>query len=470
MTTTTSTTSSSATSGTITSLGVGSGLDLDSLLDSLQEAEETSLLTPIENKEDDINSEITAYGTLTSALTSLQTAIATLSDASTYEGMTSSVSGTGLTAAVTSDAVAGSYSIEVTQLATSQSLATDGVADQTAELGEGTLTIQVGDEDAISITLTSANNSLEGIRDAINAAGGSVTASIVNDGSDTPYRLVLTSDNTGTDSEMTVSYDGDGDAADLFGYSADSDSNAMTQTVAASDALLTINGLDVTSQSNTVDTALTGVTLSLTATGTSTLKVAQDTDTIIDAINDFVDAYNSYAETVDTLTAYDSEDDTAGVLIGDSTTRRIDTQLSKDLYNSISGGTYSYLSQLGVTLGVDGTLSIDDDALEDAVTGNISAVQDFFVGTDDSDGFATQMATDLDTYLDEDNGLIVSVTDGLESQLEDLEDKYEEKQAFIDSEMDRYTEQFTALDTLIAQLDSTADYLTTQFDALSSDS
>jgi flagellar hook-associated protein 2 len=172
MTTTTSTTSSSATSGTITSLGVGSGLDLDSLLDSLQEAEETSLLTPIENKEDDINSEITAYGTLTSALTSLQTAIATLSDASTYEGMTSSVSGTGLTAAVTSDAVAGNYSIEVTQLATSQSLATDGVADQTAELGEGTLTIQVGDEDAITITLTSANNSLEGIRDAINAAGG----------------------------------------------------------------------------------------------------------------------------------------------------------------------------------------------------------------------------------------------------------------------------------------------------------
>ncbi|MDE1168411.1 MAG: flagellar filament capping protein FliD [Pseudomonas sp.] len=469
MTTTTSTTSTSS-SGTITSLGVGSGLDLDTILDSLEESAEASYLTPIETKEDEINTEITAYGTLTSALTSLQTAIETLTDPDTYDGMTSSVSGTGATAAVTSDAVAGTYTVVVSQLAAAQTLATDGVADKTTALGTGTLTIDIGDDESISIDLTSSNNTLEGIRDAINDAGGSVTASIVNDGSDTPYRLVLTSTSTGTESAMTVTYSGDGDAASLFGYDADSDSNAMTETVAAADAQLTVNGLSVTSQSNTVEEALQGVTLSLTAEGTSTLTVSQDTDSIIDAINDFVDAYNSYAETIDTLTAYDSEDDTAGTLIGDSTTRRIDSQLSQDLYNSISSGTYSYLSQLGVTLGVDGTLSIDDDDLEEAVTSDPSAVSEFFIGTDDVEGFATQMAADLDTYLDEDDGLIVSKTDGLETQLEELEVKYEEKQAFIDSMMDRYTEQFTALDTLIATLDSTADYLTTQFDALSSDS
>lgn len=469
MTTTTSTTSTTS-SGTITSLGVGSGLDLDSILTSLEESQEASLLTPIENKEDTINSEITAYGTLTSALTSLQTAIETLSDPDTYTAMTSSVSGTGVTAAVTSDAIAGSYAIEVTQLATAQTLATDGIADKTAALGTGTLTIGIGDDESISIELTSSNNTLEGVRDAINAAGGSVTASIVNDGSDTPYRLVLTSTETGTESAMTVTYSGDGDAASLFGYSADSDSNAMTETVAAADAQLTVNGLSITSQSNTVEEALQGVTLSLTATGSQTLTVKQDTDTIISAIEDFVDAYNSYASTVDTLTSYDAEDDDAGVLLGDSTTRRIDRQLSEDLYNSMSSGTYSYLSQLGVSLGVDGTLSIDDDALQAAVSEDPAAVADFFVGTDETDGFATQMAADLDTYLDEDDGLIVSVTDGLSTQLEELEAKYEEKQAFIDSVMDRYTAQFTALDTLIATLDSTADYLTTQFDALSSDS
>lgn len=469
MTTTTSTTSTTS-SGTITSLGVGSGLDLDSILTSLEESQEASLLTPIETKEDTINSEITAYGTLTSALTSLQTAIATLSDPDTYTGMTSSVSGTGVTAAVTSDAVAGTYAIEVTQLATAQTLATDGVADKTAALGTGTLTIDIGDDESISIELGSSNNTLEGVRDAINAAGGSVTASIVNDGSDTPYRLVLTSTDTGTESAMTVTYSGDGDAASLFGYSADSDSNAMTETVAAADALLTVNGLSITSQSNTVEEALQGVTLSLTAIGSQTVTVKQDTDSITSAIEDFVDAYNSYASTVDTLTSYDADDDEAGVLLGDSTTRRIDRQLSEDLYNSMSSGTYSYLSQLGVSLGVDGTLSIDDDALDAAVAADPSAIADFFVGTDDTDGFATQMATDLDTYLDEDDGLIVSVTDGLSTQLEELEAKYEEKQAFIDSVMDRYTAQFTALDTLIATLDSTADYLTTQFDALSSDS
>lgn len=469
MTTTTSTSSSSATSGTITSLGVGSGLDLDSILDSLEEAQETSLLTPIENEEDDINAEITAYGTLTSSLTSLQTAIETLTDPDTYDALTSSVSGTGTSAAVTSEAVTGTYSIVVSQLASAQSLATDGVADSTTALGTGTLTITVGDDESFSIDLTSSNNTLEGIRDAINDAGGSVTASIVNDGSDTPYRLVLTSNDTGTDSEMTVTFDGTGDAADLFGYSADSDSNAMTETVAAADALLTVNGLSVTSQSNTVEEALQGVTLSLTDIGTSTLTVKRDTDSIIDAINDFVDAYNSYASTMDTLTSYDADDDTAGTLLGDSTTRRVDSTLSKDLYNSISNSTFSYLSQLGISLGVDGTLSIDDDTLEDAVTNNLSDVTDFFVGTDDSEGFATQMAADLDTFLDEDDGSIVSVVNDLNDQLDDLEEKYEDKQDYIDSVMDRYTEQFTALDTLISELDSTADYLTTQFDALSSD-
>ncbi len=464
------TTTSSTSTATITSLGVGSGLDLDSILTSLQESKEASLLTPITNQETSVNAEITAYGTLTSALTKLQTAAEALADSSLYDSLTTSLSGSGVTAATTSDAVAGTYKLEVTQLAQAQSLTTDGVASKTTALGTGTLTLQVGAEEAVSITLTSSNNTLEGIRTAINASGAGVTASIVNDGSGTPYRLVLTSDSTGTESEMTVSYTSDdsSDAAtSLFGY--DGSTGNMTQTVEALDAQLTINGISITSQSNTVEDALQGVTLNLSATGSAqTLTISQDTDAIYDAVKAFVTAYNSYVSTVDTLTSYDADADTAGELLGDSTTRRISTKLSSDLYSAVGSGTFSYLSQLGISLEVDGTLLIDEDTLTSAITDNIDAVSQFFIGTDGTSGFIGQITTDLDTYLDEDDGLIVARTDSLATKLEQLEDRYEEKQALIDSEMARWTEQFTQLDTLIASLSSTADYLTTQFDALNS--
>jgi flagellar hook-associated protein 2 len=467
MATTTSTTSTAS----ITSLGVGSGLDLDSILTSLEESKEASLLTPITNQETSVNAEISAYGTLTSALTKLQTAAEALADSSLYESLSTSLSGSGVTAATTSKAEAGTYTLQVTQLAQAQSLSTDGVASKTTALGTGTLTLQVGTADAVSITLDSSNNTLEGIRTAINASGAGVTASIVNDGSDTPYRLVLTSDSTGTESDMTVTYtgtDSTDQASSLFGY--DGSSGNMTQTVEALDAELTLNGISITSQSNTVEDAVQGVTLNLSAVGSSqTMTISQDTDAIYDAISTFVTAYNSYVSSVDTLTAYNADSDTAGELLGDSTTRRISTELSSDLYTAIGSGTFSYLSQLGISLEVDGTLQIDEDTLTSAITDNSDAVSAFFIGTDGTSGFIGQMTDDLDNYLDEDNGLIVARTDSLESKLEQLEERYAEKQALIDSEMARWTDEFTQLDTLISSLNSTSDYLTTQFDALNSD-
>ncbi|WVV49048.1 flagellar filament capping protein FliD [Pseudomonas sp. NA13] len=150
---------------------------------------------------------------------------------------------------------------------------------------------------------------------------------------------------------MTVTYtgtDSTDQASSLFGY--DGTTGNMTETVEALDAELTINGIAISSQSNTVEDALQGVTLSLSATGSSqTLTIAQDTDAILDAITAFVDAYNDYVTTVDELTSYDADTDTAGELLGDSTTRRISSELSSDLYSAIGSGTYSYLSQLGIS-------------------------------------------------------------------------------------------------------------------------
>ncbi|WP_175652972.1 flagellar filament capping protein FliD [Pseudomonas sp. Marseille-P9899] len=464
----TTTTSSTA---TITSLGVGSGLDLESILESLEESKTATLLTPITTQEASVEAEISAYGTLTSSLNALQTAAEALADASLYQSLSTSLSGSGVSVSTTSSAVAGSYSIEVSQLAQAQSLATDGIADTSTTLGTGTLTLQSGSGTAISITLGSSNNTLAGLRDAINAAGGGITATIVSDGSASPYRLVLTSSSTGTDAEMTVSYsssDSSDLASSLFGYA--DGTGSMTETVAAKNAELTINGISVTSQSNTVKDALQGVTLNLTATGASqTLKVERDTDKILKAITAFVDAYNDFASTVDDLTAYDADSATGGELLGDSTTRRISTELASDIYSSVGSGTFSYLSQLGITLQSDGTLSIDEDTLQSALDDNIDAVTQFFIGSDGKSGFISRITEDLDSYLDEDTGLITAKTDSLESKLDRLEERYEQKQALIDSEMERWREQFTQLDTLISTLNSTADYLTTQFEALNSD-
>ncbi|HDS1745539.1 MULTISPECIES: flagellar filament capping protein FliD [Pseudomonas] len=465
MTTTTSSTAS------ITSLGVGSGLDLESILESLEESKTTSLLDPITAQEESVEAEISAYGTLTSALDTLQSAAEALADASLYESLSTSISGSGVAVTTSSEAVAGTYSIEVTQLAQAQSLATDGISDTTTTLGTGTLTLQAGSNDAVSITLDSSNNTLEGLRDAINDADAGITATIVSDGSDSPYRLVLTSDSTGTEAAMTVSYsssDSSDLAASLFGY-ADGTGN-MTETVAAQDAELTINGIAITSQSNTVEEALQGVTLTLSDTGSSqTLTITRDTDSIESAITAFVDAYNDFVTTVDELTAYDADAGTSGELLGDSTTRRISTELASDIYTQIGSGTFSYLSQLGIALESDGTLSIDEDTLASALEDNIDAVSEFFIGSDGSSGFITRMTEDLDNYLDEDTGLIPAKTDSLDNKLDQLEERYDEKQALIDSEMERWREQFTELDTLISTLNSTADYLTEQFEALNSD-
>ncbi|MFJ2983911.1 MULTISPECIES: flagellar filament capping protein FliD [unclassified Pseudomonas] len=464
MTTTSSTAS-------ITSLGVGSGLDLDSILESLEESKTTSLLDPITAQEESVEAEISAYGTLTSALDTLQSAAEALADASLYDSLSTSLSGSGVAVTTGSETVAGTYSIEVTQLAQAQSLATDGISDTSTALGTGTLTLQAGSGDAVSITLDSSNNTLAGLRDAINAADAGITATLVSDGSDSPYRLVLTSNSTGTDAGMTVSYsssDSSDLASSLFGY-ADGSGN-MTETVAAQNAELTINGITVTSQSNTVEEALQGVTLTLSDTGSAqTLTIKRDTDKIESAITAFVDAYNDFVTTVDELTAYDADAGTSGELLGDSTTRRISTELASDIYTQMGSGTFSYLSQLGIGLESDGTLAIDEDTLASALEDNLDAVSEFFIGSDGSSGFISRMTEDLDNYLDEDTGLIPAKTDSLDNKLDQLEERYEEKQALIDSEMERWREQFTELDTLISTLNSTADYLTEQFEALNSD-
>lgn len=451
---------------TITSLGIGSGLDLSGLLTQLQTAEEAKL-TPITDQKSALQTKLSAYGRLNSALTSLQTAAEKLTYAKTFQAVTTSVTGSGLTAAVSGTAVAGSYAVNVTQLAQAQSLATTGVADQAADLGTGTLSISFPNstKSALSIDLTSGTHSLQDVRDAINTAGGGVTASVVNDGSSSPYRLVLTS-SSGTQSEMSVSVSGgSGQLASMFSYDSVSKTGAMTETVAAQDAALSVNGIGITSQSNVVSGAVQGVTLSLTATGSSQVAVATDSTSIKSAVTGFVDAYNSLQTTVSGLTSYDSSTKTAGDLLGDATLRSIQSRLRSVMGGALSSGALTTLSDLGITQQLGGKLAVDSTKLDGLVGSDLSALSDFFTGGASGDGFASRLGGVLDGVLST-GGVLDSVTQGVNGQIKSLDDRYTQMNDSITATIARYRTQFSQLDSLISQMNSTSTYLTQQFNAL----
>lgn len=451
---------------TISSLGIGSGLNLSGLLSQLQAAEEAKL-QPITDQKTELQSKLSAYGRLQSALTSLQTAAGKLNYAKTFQAVTASVSGSGLSAAVSGSAVAGSYAVNVTQLAQAQSLATSGVADQTADLGTGTLSISFPNstKTALSIDLTTGTHSLQAVRDAINAKGAGVTASIVNDGSATPYRLVLTS-SSGTQSAMSVSVSGgSGQLASMFSYDSVTQTGAMTETVAAKDAALSVNGIGITSQSNMVAGAVQGVTLSLTATGASQVTVATDSTAIKSAVTGFVDAYNSLQSTVSSLTSYDSNTKKAGDLLGDSTLRSIQSRLRSVMGNALSSGSLTRLSDLGITQQLGGQLKVDSAKLDGLVGSNLSALSDFFTGGAAGDGFASRLGGVLSGVLNTD-GTLDSVTKGVNGQIKSLDDSYAKMNDRITATVDHYRAQFSQLDSLISQMNSTSTYLTQQFNAL----
>lgn len=455
----------------ISSLGVGSGLDLNGLLKQLETAERLKL-EPLTQQKQVNQSKISAYGRLQGSLSALQAASARLNDPKTFQGLSSRISGSGVAVATKSDAVAGSYQVKVTQLAQAQSLATSGVADKTAALGEGTLSIQVGSASAFDITLNGTNNTLEGIRDAINSEKKGVTASIVNDGSNTPYRLVLTSDTTGTESELTVSFDdgGTGDGGALNGllnaHNEVSNPGGHKISVAAKDAKLQVNGIDISSQSNTVEGALQGVTLTLSATGDAqTLTVERDTAAMKSAVTNFVDTYNTLVDTMSSLASFNAETQVAGELLGDSALRSVQGRLRSAMSEGVAGSAYSNLSQLGISLQLDGKLKVDSEKLDAAIKGDPAELSAFFAGASEGEGFAGRLVTDLNDMLSSD-GALTTATEGLKARNKSIDERYTRMEASIDSTIERYRTQFAQLDLLIAEMNSTSSYITQQFESL----
>ncbi|MBG56715.1 MAG: flagellar hook protein [Porticoccus sp.] len=384
----------------LTATGIGSGLDIESLVTQLISAERSPVETRLVARESALTAELSGFGSLKSALSTFQDSISSLNKLSSFGQRTTTSSNTdAVVASANSTAASGSYSLSVSQLASSHSLASTGYASTSDLVGTGTLTIRFGSTDYTSpdpgpesydgftvnpekgtatITIDSENNTLTGVRDAINGAKIGVTAVIVND--ESGYRLLIGSDDGGEKNSLEISVTDTGDSNDLdsAGLSALSFNGSATnlaQTVAARDALFTVNGLSIRSSENRASGVIEGLDITLKdVTGTSpvTVTVAQDREAVKSAIQSFVSGYNNYISTVNSLTAYDPETGVAGPLQGDFSARSIASQVRRAITDSAEGfgGSFSSLSELGITTDGDGKLAINssrfDAALENA--------------------------------------------------------------------------------------------------------
>lgn len=393
----------------ISSPGLGSNLDVNSIVSQLMSIERQPLAA-LDTREASYQAKLSAFGSLKGALSAFQSSVRALSDVSRFQAVKATPADASIfTASASSIAVAGNYSIEVSKLAQSQKLVATGQADAAAAIGSGTLnfdfgTISGGTFDALTgkysgasfasngtgvktVTIDSGNNSLSGIRDAINTAKIGVTATIVNDGSGTPYRLALSVDGMGKSNSLKISVSGDAALQDLLGHDPAGlpAAQKLAETAAAQNAEMKVNGVAVSKATNTVSDVVQGVTLNLlkTTSSATSLVVARDTASVAASVNAFVKAYNDVSKTLSDMSAYNASTKQAAILQGDSSVRSIQFQLRNTLTAALSGvGTgYSNLSQIGVAFQKDGTLTVDGSKLQSAMDNNFNDLAAVFAAT-----------------------------------------------------------------------------------------
>jgi len=461
---------------TISVGGLMSGLDTESIISKMMEIEKRPILL-LQQREAGYQSKISALGTLESGLSDLQTAAQALKEPSDFTAITvTSGNPDILTASASDTASSGTYQVTVTALAQVQQLKSAAFTASDAVVGTGTLTIQVGSGTAIDVTIDSSNNTLSGIASAINSAGAGVNAGVIDDGNGN-YYLTLASQETGAANTIsfTVS-DGDGnndDASGLSGLYTDPANHTLTETQAAGNAQLTVNGIAVERSGNTIDDLIDGVTMTLKKADSAnpfTLTVSQDLNSIKSKVQTFVDKYNSLVDTFDNLQSYNSDTNTAATLLGDSTTSTIRFQLQDLLYTQVNGidASVNGLSRMGIQMDRYGKLSLDDGTLTTALEDHQSDVTDFFTqATSGKEGFAVQLDNVLNSYLDSTDGLLNAKQEGLQSSIKDIDDQISSINDRLTQKEDTLRKQFNALETLLSNFQATSGALTQQLQSLS---
>lgn len=444
--------------GTISTLGVGSGLDLQGILEKLRAADQV----PIDKKKEGVTAaqaQISEFTTVNNKLLSLKSAALDLSLSGTFIGRTISSSDEKVVSATVGDgAVVGSTAVTVTNLAAKNSwMATTGMAKTSDSMtaSDTVIGLQVGTDATNKMTITvKANTTLSELVDQINneATNPGVTASIINDGSDAahPYKLALTANESGEEHRIT----GTG--------------LAMAETAGELNAKFTVNGIPYQRQSNVIDDVLSGVTLTLKSTSTASLAVAADDAGLKEKIVNLVKLYNEVTQEVKGKSAYDSTTKTFGVL-ANTAVRELPFDLQDLMTTSNSAdptGKVSSLFDLGLEVARDGTISVNDKTLSAALAASPDGVKAFFLGDSEEgiEGFADTVNTHLRS-LTSGIGLLDAAKKASQARIDDINQQIETATAQLSKRYDGLAKQFSALDSFMSKMTSVGNYLTSQFNA-----
>jgi flagellar hook-associated protein 2 len=450
----------------IISNGIGSGLDISGIVQQLVAAEGQPVITRLGQQEAKVQAKLSGFGSLKSALSDLRDKLDAMKDLKEFLSR-KAISGNEDSFTVTADtnAVPASYGVEVVQLAQAQKLTSGAFADSDAVVGTGTLVLQVGVE-GFALDINAENNTLAGIRDAINASTDNpgVAATIVN--ADSGSYLILTGESTGAANTIKVTQSGGDGGLAAIEYDPPT-STALTESIVAQDGLIRIDGLDVQSDSNVFAGAVQGVTITALAStsGVSeSLAVENDENSVRDLVSDFVESYNAMVDTFDTLTDYDADANAAAPLLGDSTVRGIRDQIRRELSVEATelSGPFSRLGDIGISVQLDGKLAIDEEGLSTALSNDFVQLGQLFASTD---GFAVRLGDLADGFLDTE-GIVETRTRGLTEQIEGLNEQADALNERLASLETRLLRQFNALDSLLGQLSSTSNFLNQQLNNL----
>lgn len=467
-------------------LGIGSGIDLNEVLNQLESVEKTRL-TPIKSQQKAVNAKISGFGKLKSALTAFNSATEKLQKKDLFQSKIATSNDSYFTAKVNSQAQSGNYAVSVEQLATSHSVATTSINDKNMGLGSDsesrTVTIKQANGSELNIELSKDETSLESIANAINHAKvtnadgstseSTMNAAVVRSGTGS-YQLVITAKETGEQQTITSISSDDEQLNNIIGFDYNQKDNAnMTEVCQAQDAKFTFNGIAITSASNTVKDVVAGIDITLKATTTTSenLTITADNEKAEEAIKQWVEAFNQLQSTISSLTKFTAKeanseelDSNNGPLIGDSTLRNIDQSI-RSIFAKGQAGEFSVLAQIGVNMDNNGSLTINQTQLQKVLSENSEAVAELFIGDGQNSGIANEVFAKISGFIDND-GMIDSATNGLNSTLKSLDKRYEQVNNSIEQTVERYRVQFTKLDVLISSLGSMSNYLSTQFDMM----
>lgn len=436
----------------ISSAGIGSGLDVNSLVSQLVAAERAPGDARLNRAETSTKAQVSAFGALKAALTGLESALKKLDGDGSLPGRKATVGAdAGFTASASASAALGRYAVSVERLATAHKLQSAAKATD-AQVGYGTLTLQVGAGDPFTVSIEQGKGTLSDIRDAINsqAAGKGVTATLVR--GDAGDVLTLTSGTVGSQGALSISASGGDGGLSVLGTTG----GTMTVVTPAQDAKVVVDGIERTSSSNRITDLIDGVTLDLTKAKpgeTFDLEVSSDPSTLKAAMLGFVSAYNTALSALRTQSAAGGEGKTAGPLSGDAAPRAI----VQSLRGAISAH-YGELSALGMKTGVDGSLSLDGSKFDAALLADPDAARRL---TGAESGLGGRLRDSLASYVGVD-GMLPSRSSALDDRLKDLAKQREDFDQRIEGIAAMYRRQFTALDAMMSQMQSTSSYLAQQ--------